>query len=65
VRPDPAARTPSSLVQAALLVAVAASRVAQPSRSDTAGALYSTGAAWTIEAERPPIAHCQPLVYSE
>jgi len=36
------------LVLAALLVAVVESRVAQPSRSDAAGALYSAGAAWTI-----------------
>lgn len=39
---------PGSLVLAALLVAVVVSRVAQPSRSDAAGALYSAGATWTI-----------------
>jgi hypothetical protein len=42
---------PGSLVLAALLVAVVVSRVAQPSRSDAAGALYSAGVAWTITAE--------------
>lgn len=42
---------PGSLVLAALLVAVVVSRVAQPSRSDAAGALYSAGAAWRITAE--------------
>ena len=43
--------TPGSLVLAALLVAVVVSRVAQPSRSDAGGALYSAGVAGTMNGE--------------